>query len=144
MNSSEDKKLDEMITKALGGTESQFDLEAFKDKHYDEIADFQRQAADKHKYPVRTTPNIKVFAKLAVAAMILIGIGIFIYDPGNNGPVDPPVPSGRPVSAMSLIKLNQAYNAGGLDEVEKQYEKAYAELGPRTNGESANSILNEL
>ena len=44
---------------------------------------------------------------------------------------------------MSLMSINLAYNRGGLDEVEKQYEKAMTEIGPRPEQITIAELLTE-
>ena len=71
----------------------------------------------------------------AIAAGIILIVGLFVFRPETQVNVEPQevvkVTTQTPAELMSLMSINLAYNRGGLDEVEKQYEKAITEIGPR-------------
>ncbi|MBN1975240.1 MAG: hypothetical protein JW787_16470 [Sedimentisphaerales bacterium] len=81
-----------------------------------------------------------------IAAVIFLAIGLLIFRPENENNIDPPEVTNvtqTPAEMMSLMSINLAYNRGGLDEVEKQYEKAMQEIRPRPTQVTIAELLTE-
>ncbi len=74
------------------------------------------------------------WAGVAAAAVIIIGVGFFIrLNPPAEQIDDTAVVAVRktPAQMVSLASLNLAYRRGGMEAVDKQYEKAFKRTGPR-------------
>jgi hypothetical protein len=75
--------------------------------------------------------------KIAVCVtsiVIIIIVGLLVFQPETENNITPPKVTNvtqKPAEMMSLLSINLAYSRGGLDEVEKQCEKAINKLGPR-------------
>ncbi len=139
----EDKNLDPIIEKALGGTAKEFDFEAFKDRYPEQVKQYQSQV----RHEKRALPGRKVsfsfFAKLAVAAMVLVAVGVSLLNTNNHPEPPDVVVDSPPPSGISMVALNQAYRRGGLEAIEDQYEQAHAKLGPRTGSVTWSGLSNE-
>ena len=133
MNFPEDKTLDKQIEKALGGTAKAFNFEAFKEKYPAQVQEYQAQVRHRKRRSARPALKLRLFAKLAVAALLLIALGLSLLDtPKTPDTPDTDTAMSTPASSMvSLMALNRAYRQGGLDAIDDQYAQAYAKLGPR-------------
>ena len=83
---------------------------------------------------------------LAAAAIIILVIGLLVFHSEPEDIVDipkVPVVTQSTEDMMSLLSINLAYNRGGLDEVEKQYEKAIKKMGPRPEQITITELLAE-
>ena len=85
--------------------------------------------------------------KLAAAAVIVLVVGLFVArripdKQTENGTKQEVAKS--PAEMMTAMSLNIAYRRGGMEEVEKQCDKAFEMLGPRPGKISVREILAEL
>jgi hypothetical protein len=83
---------------------------------------------------------------LAAAAVILIAITLVIGYRNRDRQVQPPRVVGTaksPGEMLTVLSLNMAYRRGGMQAVEKQYEKAFKILGPRLTSISVKDLLAE-
>ena len=143
MNSPEDKTLDKTIEKALGGTAKEFNFEAFKDRYPEQVQQYRSQVRLRESRSARPWVNLRFFAKLAVAALLLTAIGLSLLNT-NKTPDAPVMAESRPPSSMmSLVALNRAYRQGGLDALDDQYAQAYAKLGPRPGSVTLSTLSSE-
>ena len=131
----DDKWLDEIISKTINTEKPQFDVEKFKQKFPDEYKILQSRASKKAGYP-NLQPNIfrNLITKIAVAAAIILVFGLFIIQSDRKEKIEIPKVTNvkqTPAEMMSVLSINLAYNRGGLQEVDRQYEKAMKELRPR-------------
>jgi len=134
MNEKNDKWLDDIISKAVNNRKPKFDAEKFKQKFPEEMHILKSRASKKQRTSWWRTILSDPFSSIATAAVLVLMVGIFVYFSGskdNTTPLKEPKVTQTPAQMMSLISINLAYNRGGLDEVEKQYEKAITEIGPR-------------
>lgn len=143
MNAHNDKTLEETINGAFGGQAKEFDFDAFKDRYPEQVEQYRLQTQGQMRRFTRFPRGLGLIAKLAVAAMLVVCLGLLL----QNGQVReaPPevVITEHPSSMMSVLALNRAYREGGLDAVDDQYEQAYAKLGPRTRGMSLGNVFTE-
>lgn len=139
----EDKKLEDKIKGGLGGTERPFDFEAFKQRYPDQVSLYQAQVQRKRNQPFRLRLQLGRCVKLAVAALVLVTVGISLMNMDQTEVKAPPPRHEPAPSTMSVFALNRAYRAGGLDAIDEQYEKAFAKLGPRTSSMALSNVLNE-
>ena len=85
--------------------------------------------------------------KLAAAAVIVLVVGLFVArripDEQMDKPTRPEVAE-SPGEMMTAMSLNIAYRKGGMEEVEKQCDKAFEMLGPRPGSITVQEILAEF
>lgn len=87
------------------------------------------------------------FMRVAAAAVIIVGIGFFIRINRPAERIDDTafVAAGKtPAEMLSLAALNIAYRKGGMEAVEKQYEKAFNRTGPRPVKLTVEDLFMEL
>ena len=100
------------------------------------------------------SPNLNMFiffvrhkiAVSAIAVLIILVTGMFMLQPETEINIEPPEVTDviqTPAEMMSLLSINLAYNRGGLDEVEKQYEKAVAKKGSQAKQITITELLAE-
>ncbi len=100
------------------------------------------------------SPEFNVFAlllrnKIAIgvtSAIIILIAGFLLSQPEMENNIEPPkVTYARqtPAEMMSVLSINLAYNRGGLEEVDRQYEKAMTELCPRPKQLTIEKLLAE-
>jgi len=139
----EDKTLEERITGALSGTDKPFDFEAFKQRYPDQVKLYRAQVQRKSNKPVRLKQQLGLFVKLAVAALVLVGIGLSLMNVDQRED-EPELATRQPApSMMSVLALNRAYREGGLEAIDNQYEQAFTRLGPRTSSVAWSNVINE-
>jgi len=85
--------------------------------------------------------------KLAAAAVIVLVVGLFVArripdKQTENGTKQEVAKS--PAEMMTAMSLNIAYRRGGMEEVEKQCDKAFEMLGPRPGSITVQEMLAEL
>ena len=81
-----------------------------------------------------------------IATVIILIVGFLVFQPEPNDKTNIPKVTNEiqtPAEMMSLLSINLAYNRGGLDEVEKQCEKAMTEIGPRPAQITVTELLAE-
>jgi hypothetical protein len=84
--------------------------------------------------------------RLAIAAAVVATLGIFLI--GRLEPV-PDRPTARPDSTspaqmVSMISLSAAFRRGGIDELDRQCDRALERLGPRPNSVSVQELLKDI
>ena len=139
----EDQILENVIEKALGGTAKAFDFEAFKDRYPEQVKQYQAQVRLGKRPLAGRKVNFSIFAKLAVAAMLLVAVGVSLLDSNKHQEIPEVAVSPPPPSKISLVALNRAYRRGGLEAIDDQYEQAHAKLGPRTGSVTFSGLSNE-
>lgn len=86
------------------------------------------------------SPELSIFTLLLrnkiaiglIAAVIILIAGFLLSQPEMENNIEPPkvtYAKQTPAEMMSVLSINLAYNRGGLEEVDRQYEKAMTELG---------------
>lgn len=85
--------------------------------------------------------------KFAAAAMIVLAVGLFVAQRVPDEQIDKstkPEVVKSPAEMMTAMSLNMAYRRGGMQEVEKQCDKAFEMLGPRPGRITVQEILAEF
>ena len=81
----------------------------------------------------------------AVAALIIGGVAFFMY---SNPPAarieNTPIVGKTPAQMITMTALNIAYRRGGMEAVERQYQKAIQNLGPRPVELTIDDLFAEL
>jgi hypothetical protein len=105
----------------------------------------KESAATKPK--VRKTIMKNKITRLAAAAVIFIAVGFLVIHtrPRPQTRTDGASQAAKktPGEMLTVLSLNIAYRQGGMDAVEKQYEKAFKILGPRLTSISVQDLLAE-
>ncbi len=134
----EKRNLDERIRSAIGTEEVTFDFDKWKAGHQNQIEQFKASVSSESAEPAQLSTWLIIaksrFTKFAAAAVIIIGVGFFIrFNPPAEQIDDTAVVAvGKtPAQMVSLASLNLAYRRGGMEAVDKQYEKAFKRTGPR-------------
>jgi len=82
----------------------------------------------------------RAIAKLAVAAAIVVAIGLFALNRTLHGPEKPTTPpklaTDSPTEILTMKSLRLAYEQGGFDELDRQLQNTLDEFGPRSFGVS--------
>ena len=84
---------------------------------------------------------------VAAAAVIVVLISLFIVHRGPDEQVDTAVAANStksPAGLLTVASLNMAYRRGGIEALEKQFEKALEMLGPRSINISNKQLLAEF
>ena len=109
----------------------------------------QAFAKSKAKESAATRPNVRHInitsriTKLAAAAVIVIAVGFLVLHILARPQTRADGAAKSPGEMLTVLSLSIAYRKGGMDAVEKQYEKAFKILGPRRTSISAQDLLAE-
>ena len=146
----DEKWLDQQLRQAVNGTAPAFDAEAWKQKHRDE---YQALLARRkgpvgwglpHRFRVsrRFTELGRWIGTLAVAAAIVLGVGLLMQPEHRGTPVPPPPRAADPAARMmSMMSLTMAYQRGGFDALDQQLHNSLDEFGPRSSGVSMQELF---
>jgi len=146
------KSLDELISRTIGGKVLEFDCDNWKQQHPAEVRQFEAktQRHSTHNRPAidiwRTITKSRI-TKLATAAVIIIGAGVFLFHHGktgsrNRGQISEATKSRA--GTLTFMSLSLAYRQGGIEAVEKQCDEAYKFLGSPGVSPSATELVREL
>lgn len=145
-----EKWLDEQISRTINTGKPQFDAEKWKEKYAEEFQILKSRAGQTsraHKANIWRTVIKSKIAKLAAAAVIVLAVGLFVArripDEQIENRTRPEVAK-SPAEMMTAMSLNIAYRRGGMEEVEKQCDKAFEMLGPRPGSITVQEMLAEL
>lgn len=151
MNKKKDEKwLDEQISHTIDSGRPQFDAEEWKEKYREEyqvlLSRARQTSHARHPNIWRILIKSKI-AKFAAAAVIVVAVGVFIVQRVPDEQIKNhkmPEVAKSPAEMMTAISLNMAYRRGGMEEVEKQCDKAFEMLGPKQTSISVHQLLAEL
>lgn len=143
----DEKRLDEIISRTINSGKPEFDAEKWKQKYPKEF----QMLLSRARQPSPRQPNIwrtifkSPITKLAAAAVIIVGIGLHAVLV-HQGPGEQPVPkvAKSPAEMVTAMSLKIAYRHGGIEAVEKQFEKALEMLGPRPAKITVKELLAEF
>ena len=150
MNPSKPDNLDELVSRAIGRAQQDFDFNKWKLDHQKEVIQFQSQT----RQPNRTTPagpdvcrkmHRSKVARIAVAAVIVVAAGLWAYMQFSTESTDlakPAETSMSPAKMMTAMSLRIAYRRGGIEAVYAQCDKAFDTTQP--HNVSIREILDEL
>jgi hypothetical protein len=151
MNKKRDEKwLDEQISRTIDSGRPQFDAEEWKEKYREEYQVLLSRAGQtSHAYRRNLWQIItkSKIAKFAAAAVIVLAVGVFIVQRVPDEQIKNhkmPEVAKSPAEMMTAMSLNMAYRRGGMEEVEKQCDKAFEMLGPRPGATTVQEILAEF
>ena len=145
-----EKWLDEQISRMIDSGKPQFDAEKWKEKYAEEFQILKSRAGQTsrpHRRNLWRTVIRSKLTKFAAAAVIILAVGLFIARRVPDKQIDnrtKPEVAKTPAEIMTAMSLNIAYRKGGMEEVEKQCDKAFEMLGPRPGRITVQEILAEL
>jgi len=146
-----EKRMDELISRTINTEKPQFDAEKWKQKYPEEYQALLSRAAKGGLNRQPTITILKVILKsplikIAAAAVIIIGVSIFITqkNPGEQEQPNISKATKSPAEMMTAMSLTIAYRRGGMEALEQQYEEACKQLGPRPRGLSVDQVLTEF
>ena len=148
----DEKWLDNQLRRVVDGTTPVFDAEAWKQKHSREFQTLLRRSGQTDQsgtsHTVRLVSRGSI-GKLAVAATVIVAAGILLvgrFGPGPGQPTAKPDSVGlqSPAQMVSMISLSAAFRRGGIDELDRQCDRALERLGPRPNGVSMQELLKDI
>ncbi len=148
----DEKWLDEQLQRAVDGVTPTFDAEAWKQKYakeYEALLARSRQAGGRGKTSFTGWVLKSQFGKVAIAAAIVITASVLVVSRSGSTSV-PPGPGSlsraqpSPAQMVSMISLSAAFRRGGIDELDKQCDRALKKLGPRPNSVSMQELLREM
>ncbi len=137
--------LDDELRRAIDTTNPQFDAEAWKQKY---AVEYQTLVARLGKPPSSKRPIRFVITRYAIAAVILIGVGVLLTrtpEPGEREPAPRPGPTvTSPAEMTSMMALRAAYRQGGQDALEQLLDTAMEKLGPRPSETPTLRLLSDF
>ena len=148
----DEKRLDEIISRAINSGKPQFDAEKWKQKYPKEFQMLQSlstgQARTRRPSIWRLVSRSRMI-KLAAAAVIIAGIGLFavlVHRGTGEKPDTTIVPevAKSPVEMMTAMSLERAFRRGGIEAVEKQCKQAFKPRGLQPGNLSVDQILAEF
>ncbi|MCU0913445.1 MAG: hypothetical protein MUC88_02645 [Planctomycetes bacterium] len=148
----DERWLDEQLRRAVAGTTPVFDARVWKEKHSREFQTLLRRSAQPDRSGMSRTVRLILsssIAKLAIAAAVVAAMGVILagrFGPGPDLPVTrAPVPGFvSPARMVSMIELSAAFRRGGIDELDRQCERAMERLGPRPGSVSIQEVLKDI
>jgi len=149
-NKKDEKWLDEQISRTIDTERPQFDAEKWKEKYAEEFQILKSRAGQTsrpHRRNLWRTIIKSRITKFAAAAVIVLAVGLFVARRVPDKQIDnhtKPEIAKSPAEMMTAMSLNVAYRKGGMEEVEKQCDKAFEMLGPRPGRITVQEILAEF
>lgn len=136
--SKEERDLDERIRSAIGPEEVTFDFNKWKQEHRKQIELFkstvsQEASVLRKTYLWQMIIQSRV-TQIAAAAAIIIATCIFFIHHEQAGDIKTQQitkTEKAPAELLTMMSLNLAYRRGGMEAVDKQYEKAFKRTGSR-------------
>jgi hypothetical protein len=144
----DEKWLDELICRTINSGKPEFDAEKWKQKYPEELQMLKSMSAEKTRTRqpgIWRTVCQSPITKLAAAAVIIAGIGLHAVLV-HQGPGERSVMKAAksPTKMMTAMSLTMAYRRGGIEAVEKQFERALDMLGPRPAQITVKELLAEF
>ena len=144
-----EKRMDEMISRAINTEKPQFDAEEWKQKYPDE---YQALLSRRVKTDSAGQPKIlKVILKslpikIVAAAVIILAVSFVITQqaPDEQEHQKIEVVKKSPVEMMTAISLEHAFRQGGMEAVEKQCKQAFKSIRPQSRNMPIEWILAEF
>jgi hypothetical protein len=87
------------------------------------------------------------WAGVAAAAVVIVGVGVLFYSKEPGSVVEEPGTARvekAPAELLTMMSLNLAYRRGGMEAVDKQYEKAFKRTGPPPEKLTVEDLFAEL
>jgi hypothetical protein len=140
----DERWLDDELRRVVNTTRPEFDDEAWKEKYAKEYETLlaRKQSTERSSGTPRRLRLLVhgPVGRLAVAATIILVVGLFL---ARNEPPTPKPPTrttraetaqSAPARIVSMISLSTTFRRGGMEALDKQFDRALDELGPRPNG----------
>lgn len=152
MNEHKDERwLDDELRRVVNTTRPEFDDAAWKEKYAKEYETLlaRKQSAGRSGSATPRCLRLIVhgpIGSLAVAASIVLVVGLFLVRTGPPAPkpVPPAVAHAAPARMVSMISLSTTFRRGGMEALDKQFDRALDELGPRPNGALMADLLSDI
>ena len=145
-----EKWLDEQISRTIDTERPQFDAEKWKEKYAEELQILKSragQASRPHRRNLWRTIIKSRITKFAAAAGIVLAVGLFVARRVPDKQIDNRTKTEvakTPAEMMTAMSLNIAYRKGGMEEVDRQCDKAFEMLGPRPGNVTVQEMLAAL
>jgi len=149
----DERWLDEELRRLVNTTRPEFDDEAWKEKYAKEYETLlaRKQSTGRGRSRSGTPHRLRLLAhgpigSLAVAASIILIVGLFLVrtEPPAPKPVPPPTAHAAPARMVNMISLSTTFRRGGMEALDKQFDRALDELGPRPNGALMADLLSDI
>ncbi len=146
----DERWLDDELRRVVNTTRPEFDDAAWKEKYakeYETLLARKQSAGRSSAAPHRLRLIVHgLIGRLAVAASIILVVGLFLVrtEPPAPKPVPPPTAHAAPARMVSMISLSTTFRRGGMEALDKQFDRALDELGPRPNGALMADLLSDL
>ena len=146
----DEKWLDEQLQRAVNGATPAFDADAWKHKYareYEALLARGRQPTGWGKSHPATWILRSSFGKLALAAALVITAGLlFVGRFGIPRPVPGPQQAAQlsPAQMVSMMSLSAAFRRGGIEELDRQCDRAMERLGPRPSSISMQELFKDI
>ncbi len=136
--------LDEQLKQVINTTRPEFDAEAWKHRYPRAHAALTPRRCEVTDFGTALPYKLR----LAVAAVILIGVALlWIQKPTPELPAPPmetTAPVRFPAQMVSMMTLRAAYRQGGQEGLNRQLDSALKTLGPRPDELSLLRVLRDL
>ena len=141
--------LDDQLRRVVNTTRPEFDAEAWKQNHAEAYEALISRGSVRRQAGRGTHRTVRLLAGgLAAAAVILIGVTIFLNQRPLHEPPEPPVAispkTSSPANIVSMMSLRTAYRQGGQEALNLQLDTSLKKLGPRPGKLSALQVLSDL
>jgi hypothetical protein len=146
----DEKWLDEQLQRAVGASTPQFDAQAWKQKYAKEYEAILARGEQKVGWGLlcRATWILRSpFGKVAIAAAFVMGTGVLLtgrFATPRPTAAPPVVAQPSPAQMVSMISLSAAFSLGGMEELDKQCDRAFEALGPRPSIVSVQELLKDI
>jgi hypothetical protein len=149
----DERWLDDQLRRAVRGEMPRFDAPAWKRKHPEEYRTLVARSVGwglPHQIGTRRwfrwgKPHPTTIIRLAVAAAIVIAIGLFALNRSaqeSQKPFSPPEAATKsPAEIMTMGSLRLAYEQGGIEGLDRQLQNALDEFGPRSSSVSLQELF---
>ncbi|OHB67688.1 MAG: hypothetical protein A2Y77_04830 [Planctomycetes bacterium RBG_13_62_9] len=150
----DEKWLDDQLKQAVNGATPVFNAESWKRKYRREYESLLSRSKGPSRSGQGAAHAVRLalrgaVGKLAIAATVIAVAGILLMWRMQRGP-EMPVPESRPVAAqspaqmVSMISLSAAFRRGGIEEFNKQCDRALTTLGPRPTDVSMKDLFKDI
>lgn len=149
-NKKDEKWLDDVISRTIDSGKPQFDAEKWKKEfpaEFQALLSHAGQTPHVHRHNLWQTLIKSKITKLAAAAVVVLVVGLFVARRVPDKQIDnrtKPEAAQSPAEMMTAISLNMAYRRGGMEEVDRQCDKAFEMLGPRPGTTTVQEIIAEF
>jgi hypothetical protein len=140
----EDKKIDDLISKAIGSNPV-FDFEQWKQDHPEQIAAYKEQTTNKRGKLIKYAGVILSAAAMILLAVILLPNG----DENETQPIEYrakilTAKISLPANAPTITKLNHIFKNTDMETVDKFNEQAAKRTGLQPEKMTAKQLLKEM